>query len=128
MAAMVGLNILYNCFSQVHVSEVRKLAESGGIYRRCAESAEFENGHIKGAHNIPLSQLRQRMDEIPEIFPYICTADPASAVITQSGALQGNGYTNVSNISGSFLGICLYEYFNDKSENRSPIVDRYNFN
>ena len=128
MAAMVGLNILYNCFSQVHVSEVRKLAESGAYIVDVRESAEFENGHIKGAHNIPLSQLRQRMDEIPRDIPVYLHCRSSQRSYYAICALQGNGYTNVSNISGSFLGICLYEYFNDKSENRSPIVDRYNFN
>ena len=41
--------------------------------------------------------------------------------------LQGNGYRNVVNISGSYLGISLYEYYNDKSQGRAPIMDAYNF-
>ena len=42
-------------------------------------------------------------------------------------ALQNRGYDNVWNISGSFLGICLYEYFNDVTWHRQPIVTAYNF-
>ena len=42
-------------------------------------------------------------------------------------ALQGNGFDNVINISGSFLGISHYEYFNDKKLKREPIVTAYNF-
>ena len=38
-----------------------------------------------------------------------------------------DGYHNLTNISGSFLGISLYEYFHDKSEGRKPIVTAYNF-
>ena len=41
---------------------------------------------------------------------------------------RGNGWTNVVNISGSFLGISLYEYFNDKALGREPIVTAYNCN
>ena len=41
--------------------------------------------------------------------------------------LRGHGYHNLTNISGSFLGISLYEYFHDKSEGRKPIVTAYNF-
>ena len=41
--------------------------------------------------------------------------------------LRGRGWDNVYNISGSFLGISLYEYFNDKTTGREPIVTDYNF-
>lgn len=30
------------------------------------EAMEFENGHIKGAINIPLSELREKANEIPK--------------------------------------------------------------
>lgn len=42
-------------------------------------------------------------------------------------ALQGRGFKNVYNISGGFLGICYYEYFNDKTKDREPIVTNYSF-
>ena len=42
-------------------------------------------------------------------------------------ALENSGYDNVYNISGSFFGICLYEYYKDQTENREPIVTQYNF-
>ena len=33
------------------------------------EAMEFENGHIKGAINIPLSELREKANEIPKDKP-----------------------------------------------------------
>ncbi|NFO75847.1 rhodanese-like domain-containing protein, partial [Clostridium botulinum] len=42
-------------------------------------------------------------------------------------ALQNLGYTNVYNITGSFLGLSFYEYYNDKTMNRNNIVTEYNF-
>ena len=42
-------------------------------------------------------------------------------------ALQNLGFNNVYNITGSFLGVSLYEYFNDKTQNRESIVTEYNF-
>jgi len=41
--------------------------------------------------------------------------------------LNNNGYKNVKNISGSFLGISLFEYYQDQAKNRDPIVTNYNF-
>lgn len=42
-------------------------------------------------------------------------------------ALQNSGFTQVYNVSGSFLGICLYEYVQDTLQQREPIVTAYNF-
>lgn len=56
-----------------------------------------------------------------------CTAVPHNGCYYALCALQGNGFDNVINISGSFLGISLYEYFNDKKLKREPIVTAYNF-
>lgn len=126
-AALVGLNLLYNRFRQIHVSQVRPLVEQGAYILDVREAGEFAAGHIQGAHNIPLSQLRERMEEIPrDISVYVhCRSSQRSYYAIC--CLQGNGFTNVYNISGSFLGICLYEYFNDKAQGRTPIVTKYNF-
>ena len=43
-------------------------------------------------------------------------------------ALQNLGYQNVYNISGSYLGVNLYEYYNDVVTGREKIVTGYNFN
>ena len=45
--------------------------------------------------------------------------------------LQNLGYTNVVNVTGGILGISMYEYFNDKTKNREPILNKIfllNFN
>ena len=128
MAALVGLNILYENYRQVHVEEVRSLVESGAYIIDVREEGEFAAGHLLNAHNIPLSQLRQRLDEIPRDRPVYLHCRSSQRSYYALCALQGRGFENVYNISGSFLGICLYEYFTDKSEGRAPIVTSYNFN
>lgn len=126
-AALVGLNVLYNRFRQVPVSQVRPLVEQGAYILDVREAGEFAAGHIQGAHNIPLSQLRERMEEIPRDIPVYVHCRSSQRSYYAICCLQGNGFTNVYNISGSFLGICLYEYFNDKAQGRTPIVTKYNF-
>lgn len=73
----------------------------------------------------PLSQLRDRYKEIPKDTPvYVhCRSGQRSynAVLT----LKAKGLSQVINISGGFIGICAYEYFNDKTMNRKPIVTAY---
>lgn len=127
MAALVATNVLYGRFKQVHVSEVRDLYEQGAFFLDVREKNEFENGHIKGALNIPLSELRERMNEIPKEHPIYVHCRSAQRSYNAVMALQNSGFTQVYNVSGSFLGICLYEYVQDTLQQREPIVTAYNF-
>lgn len=127
MAALVGLNVLYGVYKQIPLTQVRKLVESNAYIIDVREEKEYEAGHIVNAHNIPLSQLRERLDEIPKDVPvYVhCRTSQRSYYATM--CLQHNGFDNITNISGSYLAISLYEYFNDKMEHRKPILTAYNF-
>ncbi len=127
MAALVALNVLYGRIKQAHVSEVRDLAESGACIIDVRSPEEFEEGHLKCAKNIPLGQLRGRLSEIPKDVPVYLHCRSSQRSYYATCCLQGNGFTNIVNVSGSFLGISLYEYFNDKTLGREPIVTAYNF-
>lgn len=126
-AALVALNQLYGKYREVKVSQVRELVERGAFIVDVRERNEFEAGHLKNAINIPLSEFRERLDEIPKDRPvYIhCRSGQRSYNVVM--ALQHLGYANVINVSGSYLGISLYEYFNDLVTGREKIVTKYNF-
>lgn len=126
-AALVGLNLLYGKSKQVRVDKVRELVESGAYIVDVREEREYAAGHLKNAVNIPLTQLKGRMDEIPKDIPVYVHCRTSQRSYYALCELQGNGYRNIVNISGSFLGICLYEYYNDQAEKREPIVTAYNF-
>ena len=91
------------------------------------EPSEYAEGHIVNAVNIPLSQLRERVDEIPEDEPVYLHCRSAQRSYNAVLALQNMGYDNVFNISGSFLGVCCHEYFLDQTTERNKIVTEYNF-
>ena len=128
MAAMAASNVLSGRIRQVPVTQVRSLVEHGACIIDVREVPEFEAGHIKGALNIPLSTLRQRLDEIPRDRPVYLHCRSSQRSYYACCVLQGHGFDQVFNISGSFLGISLYEYFTDRQEGREPIVTAYNFN
>lgn len=127
-AALVGLNLLYGKYRQVPVTKVRELVEEGAFIVDVRETNEYERGHLVNSVNIPLSEIRHRLTEIPK--------DQVVYVHCRSGqrsynallALQNEGYDNVVNISGSYQGISIYEYFNDVKLGRDKIVTAYNFN
>lgn len=127
-AALVGMNILNGVFKQVPVTAVRGLVEKNACIIDVREPSEYEAGHIVNAINIPLSQFRERMKEIPKDKPVYLHCRSSQRSYNAICALQGNGYRNAYNIMGSFLGLSVYEYFNDVKNNRKPIVTKYNFN
>jgi len=126
-AGYIGSNLLNGDFKQVNVDKVRELVESNAFIVDVREKSEYKRGHINNSVNIPLSEFRSRVTEIPKDVPvYIhCRTGQRSynAVLT----LQNLGYDNVYNITGSFLGLSFYEYFNDKTTNRECILTQYNF-
>lgn len=127
-AALVGLNILNGQFRQVPVYKVRELVENNAFIIDVREEDEFELGHLINAVNIPLSQFRDRLDEIPKDRPVYLHCRSSQRSYNALMALQHMGYDNLYNISGSYLGICCYEYFEDKATGREKIVTEYNFN
>lgn len=126
-AALVGLNILYRRFRQVPVTKVRELVESDEFIVDVREKHEYAAGHLLNSVNIPLSELRQRVDEIPKDRPVYLHCRSSQRSYNALMALQNMGYDNLYNISGSYLGICLYEYYQDTVTGREKIVTEYNF-
>ena len=127
MAALVGLNVLNGEYKQVPVTEIRELQESGAFIIDAREAWEFEEGHIKGAINIPFSEFRNRLDEIPKDEPVYVHCLSSQRSYNMVKALNMRGFDNAYNLMGSFLGLSMYEYFTDKTEGREPIVTNYRF-
>ncbi|WP_305153796.1 FAD-dependent oxidoreductase [uncultured Clostridium sp.] len=126
-AGYVASNLLSRSFKQINVDKVRDLVENGAYIIDVRERIEFEKGHIKGAINIPLSQLRERINEIPKdetVYLHCRTGQRSYNAVL---ALQNLGYNNVINITGSFLDLSFYEAYNDKVKNRESILTNYNF-
>ena len=126
-AGYVASNLLSGSFKQINVDKVRELVEASAYIVDVRERLEFENGHIKGAINIPLSELRERTNEIPKDKPVYLHCRTGQRSYNAALALQNLGFNNVVNITGSFLGLSFYEAYNDKFKNRESILTNYNF-
>ncbi len=126
-AGYVGSNLLNGVYKQVTVDKVRELVENNSMIIDVREEYEYKRGHIKNAINIPLSQLRDRMDEIPKDQPVYLHCRTGQRSYNATRALQNVGYDKVFNIAGSFLGLSFYEYYNDVTTGRDKILTEYNF-
>ena len=123
----VASNVLERRFKQEHFSKVRELLEAGECIIDIREKNEYAEGHLKGVPNIPLSELRERVNEIPKDRTVYLQCRSGQRSYNACLLLQNLSYTNVVNVTGGILGISMYEYFNDKTQNREPIVTKYFF-
>lgn len=126
-AALVALNLLDGEFRQVPVTKVRELVEGKAVIIDVREKDEYGEGHLINSINIPLSEFRERVEEIPKDVPVYLHCRSSQRSYNAIMALQHMGFDNLYNISGSYLGICCYEYFNDVTTGREKIVTEYNF-
>jgi len=127
MGGYVASNLLHEAFRHVMMRDVRKLLEEGACIIDVREKEEWDAGHIKGARHIPLSELRERLDEIPNDEPVYLHCRSGQRSYNALMALQNRGWKNLYNVSGGFMGLCFYEYFTDRTTGREPIVTRYDF-
>ncbi|MFC4139996.1 MULTISPECIES: rhodanese-like domain-containing protein [unclassified Microbacterium] len=78
---------------------VEQLAAAGDVpLIDVRERDEFARGHVPGALNLPMSELGDRLDELPaEAFNVICEMGGRSASVVQ--ALDARGY-DATNVDG----------------------------
>lgn len=66
------------------------------------EPQEFKNGHILGARNIPLTQLKQRLVELRKDKPVYLYCQSGSRSARAAQVLHKKGYGDVNQLKGGF--------------------------
>lgn len=102
MAGFMIDNISKGILKQWHLEDIDPLPRDGSVTLLDVRTVrEFGNGHIEGFINIPVDELRERLDEIEKDKPVyvICQSGLRSYIGTR--ILEGNGYT-AYNFAGGF--------------------------
>ncbi len=66
------------------------------------EPQEFDNGHILGARNIPVTQMKQRLNEIRKDKPVYLYCQRSSRSTRAADLLHKRGYQDLSQLKGGF--------------------------
>jgi len=66
------------------------------------EPQEFDNGHILGARNIPVTQLKQRLVEIRKDKPVYLYCQKSSRSSRAAQILHKKGYKDIYQLKGGF--------------------------
>jgi NADPH-dependent 2,4-dienoyl-CoA reductase/sulfur reductase-like enzyme/rhodanese-related sulfurtransferase len=98
MAGMIAANVIRGDACIAHWEDIQR---TPALILDVRDQSEFQNGSVPGATNIPLSELRRRMGELPrdrDIWAY-CFVGQRSYYASR--ALQQYGY-RIRNISGGY--------------------------
>lgn len=102
MAGFMVDNISKGILKQWRLEDVSCLPRDGSVsLLDVRTAAEYDRGHIEGFKNIPVDELRERLDEVEKGKPVyvICQSGVRSYIGTR--ILEGNGY-EAYNFSGGF--------------------------
>ena len=113
--------------TDVEASDIEKLVKNKEFLLDVREEYEYQDGHIKGAVNLPLREILGKKDSLPkdkDIYVY-CRSGHRSADAVNF--LKSLGFEKVHNIEGGFIDISFNEYHKGKGNLENSIVTNYNF-
>lgn len=84
--------------SEIDVDELASRLDSGVVVIDVRETDEYVEGHVPGARLVPLSELQDRVADVPTDVPVlvICKSGGRSARACEFLAPQGRDVTNVA--------------------------------
>jgi rhodanese-related sulfurtransferase len=92
-------------YEEVDYKRVLELLKQGGLIIDVREPKSYAKEHIKGAINMPASEIEKRLPEIPADKPIIvyCTNYSCTASLVAARKLAELGRTNVYRFVGGLL-------------------------
>ena len=121
----IGSNLNEGMFNQVTFMEVYDLLKAGEQVIDVREVCEYESGHVKGTTNIPMSVMRDRLDELDKSRTVYVHCRTGERSYNMTLMLQANGF-DAKNIAGSYEFIKMYEgvsCYNDSTRENIMVGD-----
>lgn len=118
----VAANAVDGPYRFVHGEKIDELIRDGGFLLDVRTPVEFSAGHIEGAVNIPLDELRERLSELPQDKekPIYATCQVGLRAHVALMLLAGKGYKNLYNLSGGYLTYKTAHYSPDSNSAPKP--------
>ncbi len=110
VAAFVGLNDLTGFSPLITAGELKAALASRGEAERpvvldVRNLNEYEASHLRGALNIPVDELRFRLEEVPRDRPLVVHCRSGYRSHLASRILQQNGFERVRNLTGGYIAV-----------------------
>ena len=102
MAGFIIDNLATGTVKQWHLDDLSRLPRDGSVTLLDTRTAEeYRGGHIEGFRNIPVDELRERLDELEAGKPVFVICQSGLRSYIASRILSGNGYDSY-NFSGGY--------------------------
>ncbi|WP_335872836.1 CoA-disulfide reductase [Bacillus sp. 2205SS5-2] len=101
MLGYVATNIVDQEVQVVHYNQIDEIVENGGFLIDVREPIERELGFIPGSINLPLGEIRDKVESLPKDQPIFVTCQVGLRGYLATRILQQYGFT-VFNVSGGF--------------------------
>jgi CoA-disulfide reductase len=101
MAGYVASNIIEDGIETVQWHAIDDIVENGGLLIDVRDPKEREKGYIKGSINIPVNDIRNRLDEIPKDQTIYITCQVGLRGYIATRILMAKGY-KVKNLDGGW--------------------------
>jgi len=108
LAGYVSGNITDGDVQAIHTEQLGRRLEEGGLLLDLRTEAEFHRGHIEGAVNIPIDDLRGRLDEIPRQQTLLVYCLTGIRSYYACRILRQKGF-DALNFSGGYIVYCATE-------------------
>jgi CoA-disulfide reductase len=123
MAGYVASNIIEGLVDTVQWNEIDDIVKNGGLLIDVREPEEMDMGYIEGSINIPLGQIRDRINEIPKDKEVYLTCQVGLRGYIGCRILSQNGYS-CKNLDGGYKTYALVKGVNgDKGKKYDAPVD-----
>ncbi|WP_312474849.1 CoA-disulfide reductase [Neobacillus sp.] len=101
MAGYAASNIAEGLVETVQWYEINEIVQKGGLLIDVREPIEREMGYIEGSINIPLGEIRDRLDELPKDQTIYLTCQVGLRGYLGARILSQNGF-KVKNLDGGY--------------------------
>ena len=102
MAGFMIDNIATGVLKQWHIEDADNLPRDGSVTLLDTRTVrEYQRGHIEGFYNIPVDELRDRLDDVDPTKPVYVICQSGLRSYISCRILEGNGYT-AYNFAGGF--------------------------
>ncbi|HAX72752.1 MAG TPA: pyridine nucleotide-disulfide oxidoreductase, partial [Firmicutes bacterium] len=102
MAGYVAAHVAGGDYDVVQYHEVDSFVDNGGFLLDVRSPKEFESGHIEGAVNISVDELRHRLAEIPSDKEIVIYCQVGFRGYLALEILKHNAFKQLKNLTGGY--------------------------
>ena len=108
----IAENLKEDAYKLFYYYDIEQLIEKNVFFLDVRTEEEFQFGHIKSAINIPIDELRSRINEIrvDKDTPIYVNCESGARSYNAICILKNLGYSNLYNLTGGFMSVRNSKY------------------